>query len=167
MRIYTVWDPPEGMRADDPRVRTRFVREGFAWLALLCPVLWLLFHRMWLVLVLYLVVAVGAESISSGLVGAPAGLAAFAVTLVFAFEARGLYAWTLSRKGWRHRGVVTGMRLEDAERRWFDGERMPMPAPATPGPSGPAPWGPAPGTDALFAGAAETPGIFPDARPRR
>ena len=27
-----------------------FVKEGFAWAALVFPILWLLYHRMWLVL---------------------------------------------------------------------------------------------------------------------
>lgn len=58
MTVYTVLEPPPS--GDDLRdaERVAFVRDGFSWLALLFPLLWLLWHRMWLVLVLWIAVVV-------------------------------------------------------------------------------------------------------------
>ena len=61
MTVYSVYEPsspPSGegdaealVRAD----RVAFVKEGIAWLALFAPILWLIYHRMWLELLAFLV----------------------------------------------------------------------------------------------------------------
>ena len=58
MAIYTVHEPPSriGAAAPDPE-RYVFVRDGFSFWALIFGPLWMLRHRMWLVLLLYIVVS--------------------------------------------------------------------------------------------------------------
>ncbi len=56
MSVYTVHEPPlraAGALAEPERFV--FVRDGFYWWAFLLTPLWMLRHRLWLVLVIYLV----------------------------------------------------------------------------------------------------------------
>jgi len=123
MSIYTVHQPPLdlGAAATDPH-RFVFVRDGFSWWAFLLTPLWMLWHRLWLALVIYLVLA---AAIDAGL----RALGASALTLVVAdvlisllagLEAATLRRLKLARRHWRNIGVVTGENLEHAERRFFD-----------------------------------------------
>src|SRR5258708_6987549 len=52
MSVYTVHEPPlpAGAAASDVE-RFAFVRDGFSWWAFLLAPLWMLRHRMWLVLI--------------------------------------------------------------------------------------------------------------------
>ena len=113
MPTYTVHQPPprNGDTAIDPE-RFVFVRDGFYFWAFVLAPLWMLWHRLWLALVLYVVVF-----------GAPrhcrfAGqrrrrrvqfLANLAlIALLVGFEAASLRRWTLARRGWKNVGVVVG-----------------------------------------------------------
>jgi hypothetical protein len=123
MSVYTVHEPP--LRAADSSAdpqRFVFVRDGFyVWAFLLTP-LWMIRHRLWLVLVLYLVVSIGIET-SLRMLGASALLIALVGTLIsllIGLEAGTLRRFTLSRRGWRNVGVVSGDKVEDAELRFFD-----------------------------------------------
>src|SRR4051812_28041644 len=57
MAVFTVHLP---RRLDDPAAveRVKFVREGFSWAAFFFGPLWLLFHRLWLTFLLWVVAAV-------------------------------------------------------------------------------------------------------------
>lgn len=102
---------------------TLFLREGFAWLALLVPVLWLLYHRMWLVLLGFLV-ALGAVNVGLALIDAQGwahGLAVGLIQLIFAGEAQNLRRWTLARNGYEFVGVILGRTRTEAETRYFRG----------------------------------------------
>lgn len=57
MAIYTVHAPPVRAGAEEPDpLRFAFVKEGWCWPALFFALPWLLFRRMWLVAIGYLVV---------------------------------------------------------------------------------------------------------------
>ncbi len=57
MSVYTVHEPPlRGADASAEPERFVFVRDGFHWWAFLLAPLWMLWHRLWLVFVIYLVV---------------------------------------------------------------------------------------------------------------
>jgi hypothetical protein len=137
MATYTVHEPPlrNGETVSDPE-RFVFVRDGFHFWAFLLGPLWMLVHRMWLVLALYLA---GNAALAVGLHMLHAwGGARFAVTVILALLI-GLEAATLRRfslRKWRGVGVVVGEDAEDAERRFFASwvER----APAAEPPAGPA-----------------------------
>ena len=152
MSVYTVHEPPSRAGAAASEVeRIAFVRDGFSWWAFLFAPLWMLRHRMWLVLIGYVAVAAAIE-IPLRLSGAPAfaaSLIGILLGLLVGFEAGTLRRFTLSRRGWKNLGVVSGADLEDAERRFFDAwlrrknlpasvppsmphERTPVPASAAP-----------------------------------
>jgi hypothetical protein len=122
MPVYTVHEPPvrtAGALADP--VRFIFVRDGFYWWAFLLTPLWMLWRRLWLVFVLYLVLSIGIET-AMRIYGASAGmisLVAAQISLLVGLEAGSLRRFTLKRRGWKNVGVVSGSDLQDAEHRFF------------------------------------------------
>ena len=150
MSVYTVHEPP--LRAadavPDPE-RFVFVRDGFSVWAFLLATLWMLRHGMWLVLVIYIVVAAGVEIglRHAGVSGFTLGVVALLISFFVGIEASTLRRFTLARRGWKNVGIVSGDDLEDAERRFFDawvrtkpGPRAEPPA-VSPKPSPPVPQG--------------------------
>jgi hypothetical protein len=123
MSVYTVHESPLRATAvrPDPE-RFAFVRDGFSfWAFLLAPV-WMLWHRMWLVLAGYVVIsaaleasvrALGASTVAVAIIGA-------LISLLVGLEAGTLRRLTLTRRGWKNVGVISGHDREDAERRFFD-----------------------------------------------
>src|SRR5215472_4312493 len=122
MRVYTVHEPPvraAGALADPARYA--FVRDGFYWWAFLLTPLWMLWRRLWLVFVLYVVLSTGVE-VAMRVYGASSGmisLTAALISLLAGLEAGTLQRFTLKRRGWKNVGVVSGSDLEDAEHRFF------------------------------------------------
>jgi hypothetical protein len=161
MAVYTVHEPPpkRSEPARDPD-RFVFVRDGFSFWAFLLGPLWMLRHRMWLVLLGYAIVIAVMEG-GLHLIGAPRSVN-FAVStllaLLIGFEAATLRRFTLDRRKWTNVGVIVGDDLEAAERRFFDAwvkSEGPMPrAPAAPEGRPPA-------------GALDVIGLFPQPGARR
>ena len=122
MTVYTVHEPPSraGAAASDVE-RFAFVRDGFSWWAFLFAPLWMLRHRMWLVLLGYMVVVAALAGVLH-LHGTPAaGTVVWALLALFiGFEAGTLRRFGLARRGYRNIGLVVGDDLELAERRFFD-----------------------------------------------
>jgi hypothetical protein len=123
MPVYTVLEPPQRTgRQGAGMERHVFVRDGFhAWAFLLTPV-WMLWRRLWLVFVIYVVVLAALET---GLwaLGMPTTVkvvAGLLVSLLVGLEAATLRRWTLERRGWISVGVVVDDELDTAERRFFD-----------------------------------------------
>ena len=122
MTVYSVYEP--GAEAPDLAVRAdrlAFVKEGFSWPALFVPALWLIYQRMWIELILFLV-AFGALQWAFGLneqTQAVLGWASLALVVLFAFEANDLRTAALERRGYRLAGVVTGSDRADAELSFF------------------------------------------------
>lgn len=137
MAIYTVYLPPR----DDVLTgaeRAVFQRDDFSILAFALPLPWLLWHRMWLVLAIYLglsaVVNLGFV-LSGNVAGAVIGNTLLSLWL--GFEARGLRGWTLLRRGWSITAVIDAADAETAEIRYFSrlADRLvlpPAPPSATP-----------------------------------
>jgi hypothetical protein len=128
MPIYTVHQPPQraAETAPDPE-RFVFVRDGFYFWAFLLTPLWMLWHRLWLVLLIYVVVTVGLEN-ALQYAGAGPGLTAVAALLIailVGIEASTLRRFTLTRRGYRQVGIVGGSNTEIAERRFFDAWQAP------------------------------------------
>src|ERR1700722_16562957 len=122
MSVYTVHEPPlrAGGAATDVE-RFAFVRDGFSWWAFLFAPLWMLRHRMWLVLLGYVAVA-GAIEIPVRMSGGPVlatSLIGILLGLLVGLEAGTLRRFTLGRRGWKNLGVVSGDYREDPERRLF------------------------------------------------
>lgn len=145
MAVFTVFEPPRpasnpaGRPAAERAERFVFIRDGFSWGAFLFGPLWMLYRRLWLVLLAYVVVL---AAVYFGLRAAGVGpdsrmLVGILIALLIGFEAPTLRRFTLVRRGWRELATVTGDDIEEAERRFFDAwvagatERAPAPAAAT------------------------------------
>ncbi|WP_299477455.1 DUF2628 domain-containing protein [uncultured Roseibium sp.] len=125
MSTYVVMAPPEfDDLAGDPRESDRllFVPDRFSVLAFIFSFIWLLVHRMWLVLLGYLALTLVIELLAFALGSQAMGIAALAVSLLFGFEAQALRRWSLERKGWRVIGIVDGENPAEAELRFLNKE---------------------------------------------
>jgi hypothetical protein len=123
MSIYTVHEPPlrAGAAAPEPD-RCVFIRDGFSFWAFLFGPLWMLRHRMWLVFVLYVVIALVLEGLVAVASNSDALIAMIGLLIAFwvGLEAATLRRFTLRQSGWRDVGVISGEDREAAERRFFD-----------------------------------------------
>jgi hypothetical protein len=121
---FTVHEPPNPPADRIERAeRLAFVKDGFTWSAALFAPLWMIVHRLWWVLLAYVVLG-GAVEAAQSLLDFNAGwvtLFAVALNILIGFEASGLRQWELDRKGWHSLGSVSGRNLAECERRFFEG----------------------------------------------
>jgi len=108
------------------RPETVFVRDDFSVLALIFPIVWLLWYRLWFAALMLLLVS-GAIGIAGEYLapGAATVLAGTAVSLFVALEGP---AWRIAhyrRDGFVEAGTVVARDLDDAEIRWFSGHAAP------------------------------------------
>jgi len=161
MTTFTVHEPPPRKNEETTSpVRFAFVRDGFYFWAFLLGPVWMLYHRLWLVLLMYLAATAAVQAALWAL--GVAWLVKFAVSLLIAllvgFEAGTLRRWSLRR--WTNRGIVVAYNREAAEHRFFDrwSGNMPASAPAAPPPSRPPGHVPTSDQDII--------GLFPEPQPR-
>ncbi len=123
MAVYTVHQPPvkKYETSPDPE-QFVFVRDGFSFWAFLFGPLWMLRHRMWLVLLGYvvLVVAMSFAMRTFGASGSAKLFAGFLVAILIGIEAGTLRRFTLARRRWKNIGVIVGDDRDSAERRFYD-----------------------------------------------
>ena len=102
---------------------TVFVREGFSWLALLSPMLWALYHRLWLVLLGFVVVVLVVNLVitAAGFPNVVNTIVSVAIHVLFAAEAQDFRRWTLTRRGYDVTSVVVAKNRDEAETRYFRG----------------------------------------------
>jgi hypothetical protein len=99
-----------------------FVRDGFSFWAFVFGPVWLLYRRLWLALVGYIVLSI-AVAVALSWLHAGFGTRSIVVLLIAALmglEAASLRRWTFSRRTWRLLDVVVADDEEAAERRFFD-----------------------------------------------
>ena len=96
--------PPAGKRRRRPASPVVLVREGFAWAAFFFGVLWLLWHRLWLAALLYLLLAFALGALLPA--GAPGAAAALALQFLLGAHANDLRRRALAHLGYRQSGVV-------------------------------------------------------------
>ena len=141
MAVYSVMEPP--LRAKESAAepdRFVFLRDRFNWAAFIFGALWMIWHRLWLVLLGYIVVLVALEGMfrltgTSSSVRLVAGLL---LGMLVGLEASSLRRWTLLRRGWHERGIIVADDRETAERRFFvewTGAPAPARAPAAAAPA--------------------------------
>jgi hypothetical protein len=161
MSVYSVYEPPP--RSADALAEVErfvFVRDGFYWWAFLLTPFWMLRHRLWLVLTIYLIVIAALDTTLHRVGAADFVIAIIAVLVscLIGFEAGTLRRFTLQRRRWRNVGIVSGDNLEDAERRFFDdwvrSGTARRAAPSSPSPPAP-PAPPRPGATGVI-------GLFPE-----
>lgn len=122
MATYVVLQPTEGDQ-DAKAERTVFIRDGFAFFALILPFVWLLWHRRWFEAGLVLL-----GGIALGYIGEisrfPATISVVTL-LLSAFVALEGNHWrmaALERKGFRQVATVEADDAEEAEIRFFEGD---------------------------------------------
>ncbi len=165
MSVYTVHEAPARASASSAAERFTFVRDGFSWWAFLFAPLWMLRHRMWLVLVGYVVICGGIEAalVRFGASGAAIMVVGLLISLLVGLEASTLRRLTLHRRGFANVGVVSGDNLEDAERRFFDAWlRQPRPGNSAANATPPGPTGGTPLSVPRVAQTAHVIGLFPE-----
>ena len=160
MKIYTVHVPVtrDGEVSTDP-ARFRFVRDGFYFWAFLLGPIWMLWHGLWLVLLMYLVfttalmaglMVLGVSSVVQFAVG-------FLIAVLIGCEAGSLRRWSLRRR-WTQAGPVAAPDLESAERRFFESW--------TDGAASLPPLAPLPPTMPIAPSSPDVLGLFPQPEPR-
>ena len=122
MPVYTVHAPVANGANLSATDRFVFVRDGFHFWAAVAGVIWLLWYRLWLVLIGYIVLMI-AFHFGLSAIGASRG-SIFTVDLLIAIlmglEAASLRRWTLSRGKWRQLDIVVADDEEAAEHRFFE-----------------------------------------------
>src|SRR5262249_14732798 len=123
MPTYTVHAPELPRTIDASRAAEQFVfvRDGFHFWAFVLAPLWLLLHRLWLALLIYVV---GYSALSFGFAFARVSsttqvIVALLIALLMGFEASSIWRWTLNRRGWATLGFVVAEDAERAERCFF------------------------------------------------
>ena len=135
MATFTVHEPPNPPADRIERAeRLVFVKDGFTWAAALFAPLWMIVHRLWWVLLAYLVLGGIAGVLQSLIEFDPdwITLAAIGLSILIGFEAGTLRRWALDRQDWRTLGSVSGRNLAECERRFFDGWLPEQPLVASP-----------------------------------
>ena len=128
MKIYTVHEMGDGLGQADKHGGTMeradellFIRDGFAILAVISPVVWFIWHKLWIPLVVYIVVLLvlmGAGQLA-GFGETQMGILSTLVNLAVGLEANNIRRWIVERRGMRTIGVVSGENLEECEYRFF------------------------------------------------
>ncbi len=118
MRTYTVHANASVSKAED---RVRFVKEGIARWAIVSPLVWFLYHRMWWEGAAYfglsILIAVAGEAL--GIRETIIVALGFGVQVLAALEANDLRRVALARKGYQPIAIVHGSDEEEAEARFF------------------------------------------------
>ena len=120
MSAYTV-HAPRDFDPDDPDTaeRLRFVKDGFSWPALFFAPLWILWHRMWLTLVWYVVFVLVVMWTDRLLGEASAQVLGLLGALWLGFEGNDIIRRSLRAKGWTEFGGSFGRGRTEAEIRYF------------------------------------------------
>ncbi|PYE89078.1 DUF2628 domain-containing protein [Phyllobacterium leguminum] len=133
MASFVVMQPPPEAGANAAE-RTVFVRDGFSLLALIVPVLWLLFHRLWFeaTLILAVSLALGMAGQYWNMPGTVTVLMVL-VSILVALEGNNWRLAALRRRGYAEKGVIEADDRSEAEIRYFaGGDLSEEPSPPTP-----------------------------------
>lgn len=122
MKTYTVHYPPEsGVSMTGLARDAILVKDGFSWPAFLVPFIWLLYNRMWIVLVIYVAAEIALAAIAAGL-HLPDGLTmvmSLALSAIIGFQGNDFHRWSLERRRYKQQSIVAGANLSEAEHRFF------------------------------------------------
>lgn len=132
MRFYTIHERPAQKAGGDAEVLAPdilAVASGFRWWAAIAPMVWLLWHRLWLGFVLYMLFSVALGiAFALGDIAEPAATAiGLAVSLLIGLSAADYWRWTLERRGWRLVAVLRADASVDAEELYIRNRRAGTP----------------------------------------
>lgn len=118
MRYYSV-HAPIGEPASPERFV--FIKDGFSWPAFFVPILWILWHRLWLTLVWYVVFVLSVAWIGRLVSQDVASLVALLGTILLALEANNIRRMAFESRDWEEIGASFGRNISEAEARFFAG----------------------------------------------
>jgi hypothetical protein len=118
MRFFTVHERPGAKTAGGDDIV--LIRSGFSWAAALLTPLWLIWHRLWLGLGLYLLLMLPLGVLLEMIdIADPADLAiGAAIAFLCGCSAADFRRWILARRGWRLAAVVAANDAWEAELRY-------------------------------------------------
>ncbi|WLR92532.1 DUF2628 domain-containing protein [Shinella zoogloeoides] len=117
MATFLVLIPPGAKSRDES---ARIVRDRFSWLALVMPVIWLLWHRAWLAAALAFAVQALGSAVADHPVFSLAGLGlCLATSLLVALEGPSMVVAGLERRGWTIDAVISADDRETAEEIYY------------------------------------------------
>jgi hypothetical protein len=121
VKTYLVFEPGGGGRDAAVADRVVFLREKFRWLALFFAPLWLLWNRLWIGFLLWLLaeIALSVAAYALGLAPEVAAPVLWLPTFIVAFEGTELLRRKLMRRGYREVATIVAADIEEAERRFF------------------------------------------------
>lgn len=141
MAIYVVMEPPAA-NAEEASMRAVMVRDGFSFIAFIAPLVWLLWHRLWIEAILLFAASVAlmvaGEMLDHAFVGAALS---FLLSLYVGLEGAALRLGALRRRGWREWGAVEAGSVAEAEIRYLAGEQDDLPVANSLRPAQPATFG--------------------------
>ncbi len=122
MASWIVFTRNDDAVADAVADRAVFVRDGFSWLALLLGPVMLLWHRLWLAFVVYMVIAVGLQLtvMFANVPDVVPSVVMTGVNVLLALDMAVLRTRKLLRQGYVEETVVSGRNRITAEQRFFD-----------------------------------------------
>jgi Protein of unknown function (DUF2628) len=116
MASYVVMGPAEDRTGE----QAIFIRDAFAPLAVVLPVVWLLWHKLWIEAGVALIVMLSLTATLEWLgLAELAGLAAFLIGLYAALEGSALRIFAARRKGFAEKAVIDAASVGDAEEHYF------------------------------------------------
>lgn len=134
--LYTVHEAPGCQRDPEGAARVIFLKDGMSVPAFLFPALWLLWHRLWLGLLMYagVMIAMSVLTAKAGMSGGWLMLIALLPNIWIALEGNDMRRRKLARKGYRQTAAIRAEDLDEAEvlffARWVhDASPAPTPAP--------------------------------------
>ena len=130
MRIYAVYEEA-GSPSHDADEDVVLVKEGFCWPALFFSLIWVLYHRLWLIAITLVVLLAGIGAALFYFHGGEnyVALGLIALALVLGVEGNNLRQYFLVSGGYSFSGVVAGRDVPEAELRLFSalGPRIYLP----------------------------------------
>lgn len=117
MASYVVLTPPGG---DASGERTLFIRDGFAFLALVLPIFWFLWHRLWLAALLFVAIVLATNLLMASEGWYWTGFAlSLAASLIAGLEGQQMRIAKRERQGWSLDAVIEADDLATAEALYF------------------------------------------------
>lgn len=120
MTIFTVHVPPQALGdARDQHIKTVLIPESPSLLALIFPLLWLIWYRLWWAVLFYVLISIVFAILFTTNIGIIASVLTFFPGLFLFLEGQQLRRNSLERRGWKLVETVEDDDLESAEYRYF------------------------------------------------
>jgi hypothetical protein len=120
MQVFTAYEKPgpAGQGSDSDVI---LIQEGGSFWAMVLPVIWPVFHGLWLVLLGQLLIIAGLVILPVMLqgTGVVVTIVAAVLAVLMGLHGNDLRRWTLRQRGCAFSGIVAGQDIAEAERRLF------------------------------------------------